>query len=561
MPSVPGAYGVEATSGYSSLRSRLNTKNSAYIRNKQEYRNSLNSLNLDGAGGSKANSFLNSLRSSAGTDTTSNKKQTASTSLKERTEEEKINYNLVDFGVPASGNNLDIKGLNGVFGIPYQFLASVDRRVDGSVDDNESLGRMYNERIANHMPLLFICPCRPKFMEGSSIDDRSKIVDTLLNGIEDAATTLSGIQYTGRYYSTEYAYAEYYSIVNLMCKQVAFLMGIENENLGGMYVDSINWADSFSNAAFKDYELASNAVVFYTEGLTTISDSISNSTTDSQLASTINGFADQAKELRFILGSNSALSGVMNLASTVTTTITDKMNELGLGNLTGGMLGDLATNGVSVIMTGGKILFPKIWGDSTFSRSYSFDIKLRSPDHDPLSVYMNILVPYLHLLGLCLPQSITEGAAAKNPNAYNSPFLVRAYSRGQFNINMGIITDMSVTRGGEGQWNDAGLPTQIDISITIEDLYSTLFLSNPKGSNALTTMFNDLVPLDIVNNSEMMDFLSNMAGLNVANASWGDQAQMFGYLMTKAGDTIGANIKNTFRTEAARIMDRVATYF
>ena len=40
-----------------------------------------------------------------------------------------------------------------------------------------------------------------------------------------------------------------------------------------------------------------------------------------------------------------------------------------------------------------------------------------------------------------------EDTVKDNPNGYVNPFLVRACYKGFFNIDTGIITDMSVTKG------------------------------------------------------------------------------------------------------------------
>jgi hypothetical protein len=113
-------------------------------------------------------------------------------------------------------------------------------------------------------------------------------------------------------------------------------------------------------------------------------------------------------------------------------------------------------------------------------------------------------------------------------NAYKSPFLVKAYDKGFFNIDMGLITGLSVTRGGECEWNDDGLPTQINISIEIEDLYSTLYLPPLDKSFDL---FGGAV--QVARNTSMMDYLSNLAGLNIADVDIGRTIQMSLYLASK----------------------------
>jgi hypothetical protein len=100
-----------------------------------------------------------------------------------------------------------------------------------------------------------------------------------------------------------------------------------------------------------------------------------------------------------------------------------------------------------------------------------------------------------------------------------------------FNIDMGLITDMSVSRGAECQWNDDGLPTQIDISLQIEDLYQSLMLTNFQNDQTGFKIPNPLkANMDVVTNTGMMDYLANMAGLNVANVELARKYRMLTFL-------------------------------
>jgi hypothetical protein len=120
-----------------------------------------------------------------------------------------------------------------------------------------------------------------------------------------------------------------------------------------------------------------------------------------------------------------------------------------------------------------------------------------------------------------------------NVNGYMSPFLVKAFSKGMFNIDMGIISSLSVTKGAECQWNDDGLPTQIDISVTITDLYSSLAMSGFESTGLIGNPFKGVQQIwKIVNNTAYMDFLANMAGLNIAQMEVGRRLQ-FAYYMTR----------------------------
>ena len=425
---------------------------------------------------------------------------------------------------------------NGIFGVPYQFLSSVDQRLP----DTE-LGHKYAEKIVSRMPLLFLTPCKQKFMEGFNAADKETVLQALTSGVGlgDLEGSLSTI---GKYYTTEFAYDSYALHVNNLCAELAIFMGIGDKevkyNGTKSKIKDIKW-ENIKNASFKNYFNASSATVFYLDGNDSMSESFGNNTTESSLASTINGYSDQANEIKFLLGTDSMLGQMMTTASEVSSSVLGALSGT-VSNVAGGMLGDLASTGVSTVLTGGKIIFPKIWQDSTFDRSYSFDIKLRSPDHDNISIFFNVLAPLMHLIALTLPVGMEL-----DPNGYGSPFLCKAYCKGMFNIDMGLITSLQVTRGATTQWNDDGLPTQIDVSLTIEDLYSSLFLTNLNG-------FSHTVA--IVKNTSMMDYLANLAGLNVAAEEIGRRTEMFNHLIGSNAKKVPSNLWNKFDNQISNAL-------
>ena len=270
------------------------------------------------------------------------------------------------------------------------------------------------------------------------------------------------------------------------------------------------------------------------------------------MASQLNGYSDTANEIKFLFGNNSAISGMLSEAEdAVKSGIVSNLAE-SFSSMTGGMLSDLATKGTSSLLSGGKLVFPKLWQDSSFSRSYSFDIKLRSPDHDNLSIFLNIMVPYLHLLALVLPISHEDYA-----NSYNAPFLVRAYCKGLFNIDMGMITDMQVTRGAECQWNDDGLPTQMDISITIEDLYSSLYMSAMNETSPPYLLNQIKSNLSVVRNTSMLDYLANLSGLNIAEEEKFRSVHMFMKLGGSVWSQATNNLYNKFDVGVSRVIEKL----
>ena len=435
-------------------------------------------------------------------------------------------------------DDVDVQGMllnkmAGIEAMPYQFLENVDRRITGT-----EMGRKYTEKIVSRIPLLFLTPCKPLFMDDFSDSDRQIAIDAALNG--GAGNTLGLIEGKGRYYSAEFDYATYFKYVNVMLSAVSAFLGIYDQELiingNKRKIGTMAWQDEL-NPSFKTFFSASENLVFYLDGLSSVSESFSNETTESSLASQINGFTDTTNEIRFLFGEKGGLAGVLAEGATeITSSITSSLSKV-IGSLGGGIVQSLADKGVNTVLNGGKIVFPEIWSDSSADRSFSIDIKLRSPDHDSLSIFLNVLKPYCKILALCLPRLMDD-----NPNGYRSPFLVKAYCKGLFNIDLGMITGLNVTKGAECCWNDDGLPTQIDISMDIKDLYSSIAMSG-----------DDKVK-NIVSNTSYMDFLANMAGLNIGQMEIGRRIKMYYYLTKTNVATIPSRLYTRFDQAISRVM-------
>ena len=450
------------------------------------------------------------------------------------------------------------KTLTGIEAIPYQFMPSVDTRLDktGRSSSESKIGRKYAEKITTRLPLLFLTPCFPKALSDFSDDDKNSLINMILDGTADEDL----VNGSGRYYSVSFAYDEYYRYLNCMLAAVASFLNIYDKPVPGYSggtkkLGEFDWSkESESNEDLKTFYTAKENVVFYLDGFSSVSESFTNEVTESSIASQINGTSDTAHELNFLLaGNNSALAKIAETAESAVGTITSALSDV-IGDLGGGIIGSLADKGVNTIANGGKIIFPQIWSNSSYQRSYTLDIKLRSPDHDSLSIFYNILKPYCKILCLCLPR-VMENESHYNANAYMSPFLVKAFSKGMFNIDMGIISSLSVTKGAECQWNADGLPTQLDISIDVTDLYSSLAMSGFESTGLIGNPFKATKQIvKIVNNTAYMDFLANMAGLNVGQMAIGRRIEMFTYLARTATTQFAARKYTQFEQSLSTLM-------
>ena len=412
--------------------------------------------------------------------------------------------------------NIISDAITGIEGIPYQFMESVDRRLNGT-----KVGRKYAEKIFSRFPLLYITPCRPQFLAGFSREDKSTIISGLINGgIENLSELIEG---TGQYYSVQFAYDEYYDYLNIMLHSLAKFLKMENVRVPNRFggttpLGTYDWRSEPGGEFRKTFFSTNENVVFYVDGFSQVSQSFNNDTEPSSLASVMNGLSDQVNEIKFLFNKDGGVLGsIVGFGEEMTTSITSTIGNLA-GALGEGIIDSLASNGVNTVLNGGKIRFPEIWSNSSSDEgSSSFDFKFRSPDHDNLSIFLNVLKPYCKLLCLTMAQE-TKGANGKyDPSSYTSPFLVKGALKGKYHCDYGMISSMSVNKGSECQWNDDGLPTQIDVSIDIKNLYSALAISNGV--------------IQAVNNTAYMDFIANMAGINIAQMYLARKAIMFNYLI------------------------------
>ena len=84
-----------------------------------------------------------------------------------------------------------------------------------------------------------------------------------------------------------------------------------------------------------------------------------------------------------------------------------------------------------------------------------------------------------------------------------APFLVRAFHRGMFTCDMGIITSVELEKGKEGSWTIDGLPSEVDMSITIKDLYNVMFQTKKEQSK------------EFLANTTFLNYLANSCGINI----------------------------------------------
>ena len=219
--------------------------------------------------------------------------------------------------------------------------------------------------------------------------------------------------------------------------------------------------------------------------------------------------SDVAKEVQFLLGANTG--GTLDwLEEDDITNINNTIQKIVNGHLGGSQVVQDVAKEFATIATGGKLIFPEIWSDSEFTQSLDVKIKLRCPCPNKVSWFLDILAPLNMLIALTLPRTpysanLVGGNVDGNPsaNGYYTPFLVRAFYKGLFNCDMGIVTDLSITKGKEGSWTIDGLPSEVDVDLTIKDLYNVMAMSSEKQST------------EFLSNTTFLNYLANSCGISI----------------------------------------------
>jgi len=222
---------------------------------------------------------------------------------------------------------------------------------------------------------------------------------------------------------------------------------------------------------------------FYSDAGTVANDSIDNSFGESELEKNSKATSDEMREIRFSMNNSNIFGKVTDIMSR----IPDILNR-GVGAFT-------TPGAVSAIMRGAKMTFPKVFEDTNFSRSYSLSFKFVSPYGDKYSIFQYVYLPMLSLLCMILPRQI-------GTSTYIAPFLVKVDFPGNFAVDMGVITRMSIEKAADSNsWSIDGLPLQMNVTIDIMDLYPVMMMAR-SGK-----LINQSVSMGV--------YLNNLAGLSL----------------------------------------------
>lgn len=448
-----------------------------------------------------------------------------------------------------------------VHGMPFQYTYLTDRREgnnnyegqDSLPDEVTSLnvrtgsvdlyGRTFGKEIAANMPIVVIAPGNPIFLtnvkqgvigySGTSQSARNNWIPFF-----DTANELTGSEFDAalaeltndngdyQYYSMTIDTADYFNYVNAICQTSARLMGLTDFIYHGTTCDKLDWG-KYNQSVDQDYSMfeevigVTNGVSFAFDPVSSITDSISNETSDSMFTSMLNEVSSKAREVEFVTGQIGIDTGLANYEGSVPT----------IGNSTIGNIASRIGSFLNNSIHGMNVRFPKIWNDSSSSKDYNLEMHFITPYATTFCKWRYVLVPFFHIFCLTAPRSI------KTVMNYSRPFLIKAYSKGYFNVEMGIITSLQWKRFGDGDMiSDAGVPTQIDVSVAFQDMYYQLAMSKMSGITGSFEMMGVFF-----NNNGLMEMLGTLSGVNMLRISLGERLSLFASSAVGAFSATGSN--------------------
>jgi len=395
-----------------------------------------------------------------------------------------------------------------ILGLPFRYNTYADPR-----------RRVYNSTFLTDAPIVSIMPGKPSFRGGkeSSNDPVQSLIDKLF-GTEDSDSILDLTENEGyndynddyvlgwlkesqknysaktgdlRYYRFKEDYDNFEKYLDINLSTLAVKMGIGE-------LGSARYKDFMNRNADKDAFLGiGRTFKFYCTKNTSSSESISNEFGDSQIAGAANSVSEAVQEFNFVTqgilkdelynAAGTVGKAFDNIIKTVFNTLNGSEEEKDFG-LKFGALAQAAAEG-------NKIIWPQIWKNSTFSRSYSLSFEFVSPYGSPEAIFRNVYLPFVTLLTLAMPKQF-------GVDGYSNPFLIRIDMPGSFTSDFAVIQSMSWRKGGnEGLYSNDGLPLAITVDITVQDLYPNMVMSDTWAK--------------LRHNTGMHSFLDNMAGLTV----------------------------------------------
>ena len=394
-----------------------------------------------------------------------------------------------------------IDNMRYLFGAPMQYNSVADPRLSDS-----KLGRIYLQNMISDMSLLTITPGKAEFMKYFNKDNVKNLGMSLLNSNSDdydeSLTNILTGNEKGRYYSFTSDYVEYIKYVHGLCNTSALLLGIGDKHMyeGSAKYKDFDWDLNNLNkeqSTMFSFLTTEKSVSFVIDGKqSNFNDGMNNSTTESKLSGLAGNVSGLAKEAKFLFGTQLDTDSLINTSQqNYEAAVSKVFSSLSSNNSIVSRLSSQLSDAATSSLHGANVCFPEIWSDSNYNKSYDINFKFISPYGDKESIYLYVLVPLFHIMAFSFPRQMGS-------NSYLNPFLIRMYCKSWFNCPLGMVDSVTIKRAPDGDWSKDGLPTSVEVTMSVRDLYQNLAISRSGDFSAY-------------NNIEYMDMISTWCGVNM----------------------------------------------
>lgn len=225
--------------------------------------------------------------------------------------------------------------------------------------------------------------------------------------------------------------------------------------------------EKYSEYLLAELSEGASFAVFNVEATGSIGESFSSSFGTNPIESTFNSFSAKARNLGSLLSSAGAVPIIGDAVK-----LAADAGAILVSNSTFGF-----ANPLLALAYGVNVSMPKIWESSSASLPKSnYKIRLVSPYGNAYSQLFNIYMPLSMILAAALPRSTGN-------SSYMSPFFCECFDRGRNNIQLGMIDNVSITRGTSNlAFTRAGHPNAIDIDMSVANMDEIVSLDvSPMG--------------------------------------------------------------------------------
>ena len=217
----------------------------------------------------------------------------------------------------------------------------------------------------------------------------------------------------------------------------------------------------FFEAEFND---GSQFITIHVEHTGTVSESFSNSVSEPEISSKLNGLSSGARQARF--SSADGQTGIDFI---------DNMIQSG-GALLDGLATSVNLQGLLAFSGSAIADIPKMWDSSSADLPKSdYQVKLRTPYGNDYSRFTDLYIPLSMLLAGSLPISTGK-------QSYTSPFLCEVYDKGRTQTRLGMIQNLQISRGeGNLGWTRDQKPLGINVNFSVVDMSSIMHMPITAG--------------------------------------------------------------------------------